>query len=106
MILEMLTAEPIDIGGWVENKEKWSQTSDHFSPDVLLGVAIAAGNAHFVNSWIPKVYLHTGRAMLFSWTIIFSAFPGGSLGITNHNLRLTLSNESLDGISFGRFKES
>ena len=23
-------------------------------PDVLLGVAIAAGNAHFVNSWIPK----------------------------------------------------
>lgn len=35
----------------------------------------------------------------------FSAFPGGSLGITNHNLRLALSNESLDGISFGRFKE-
>ena len=25
-------------------------------PDVLLGVAIAAGNAHFVNSWIPKVH--------------------------------------------------
>ena len=23
-------------------------------PDVLLGVAIAAGNAHFVNSWIPQ----------------------------------------------------
>ena len=44
--------------------------------------------------------------MLFSWTITFSAFPGGSLGITNYNLWLALSNESFDGISFGRFKES
>lgn len=55
---------------------------------------------------VNGVYLHTGRALLFSWTIIFPAFPGGTTGITNHNLRLALGNESLDGISFGRFKES
>lgn len=43
---------------------------------------------------------------VFSRTIVFPAFPGGSPGITNHNLRLALGNESLDGISFGRFKGS
>lgn len=52
------------------------------------------------------IYLHTCRALLLSWTIIFPAFPGGITGIINHNLRLSLGNESLDRISFGRFRES
>lgn len=55
---------------------------------------------------VSGIYLHTRRALLFSWTIVFPAFPGGTPGITNHNLQLTLGNESLDGISFGRFQES
>lgn len=52
------------------------------------------------------IYLHTCRALLFSRQSFFPAFPGGTTGITNHNLQLALGNESLDGISFGRFKES
>lgn len=55
---------------------------------------------------VNSIYLHTYSALLFSWTILFPAFPGGTTGITNHNLQLALGNESLDGISFGRFKES
>lgn len=55
---------------------------------------------------VNSIYLYTCRALLFSWTITFPTFPGETTGITNHNLRLALGNESLDGISFGRFKES
>lgn len=55
---------------------------------------------------VNGIDLHPCRALLFSWTILFPAFPGGTTGITNHNLQLALGNESLDGISFGRFKES
>lgn len=52
------------------------------------------------------IYFHTCRALLLSWTIIFPTFPGGITRITNHNLWLSLGNESLDRISFGRFRES
>lgn len=54
---------------------------------------------------IASVYTQAGLCC-FPGQSTFSAFPGGSLGITNHNLWLALSNESFDGISFGRFKES
>lgn len=57
-----------------------------------------------VGMWTVSIY--TCARLLFSCTAILPTFPGGTTGVTNPNLWLALGNESLAGISFGRFKES
>lgn len=50
--------------------------------------------------------IYTCASTIVFYTTFLPTFPGGTTGVTNPNLWLALCNESLDGISFGRFKES